>query len=156
MLIHTLLEKCSNYGFEEFKEVKEASENQEWLKNTIKEIFADNLWDDENRKFIEDAIPTWLKISLVENVSFTDLVKSSYKSEFKFLIGAKSVNVSSLNPNVATLDKLITEATLGNEKRPTLKETEFNGFLTGSIDLIFCHAEKYYRSPLIIQNNHFF
>jgi exodeoxyribonuclease V beta subunit len=139
--IHELLEKCGDYGFEK------AHGDQEWREKTIKEILADNLWNDEKRKVIGNVLPTWLEMPLVEeaaNSRFIDLDKSNYKSEFKFLIGAESVNVSSSNTKVATLDKLIAEATLGNETRPALKETELNGFLTGSIDLIFCHNKKYY------------
>ncbi len=137
VLIHTLLEKCGDYGFKK----AHSDQEQEWRKKTIKEIFTGKSWDDEKRKILEDTLPKWLEIPLIENknekVRFIDLEKSNYKSELEFLIGANSVDVE-------TLDKLVAESTLNNKLRPGLKKNEFNGFLKGFIDLIFCHNDKYY------------
>ena len=128
---HQLLEKCGDYGF------AEASKNKDWQKETIKEIFTGNLWNDEERKVLENVLPTWLKMPLIENVSFINLDKSQYKSELEFLIGVNSVNVKDLA-------SLIKAATLNGKDRPSLQATELNGFLKGFIDLIFCHNDKYY------------
>jgi exodeoxyribonuclease V beta subunit len=131
VLIHALLEKCGDYGF------AQANNNSEWQIKTIAEIFSDNLWDDEKRNVIFNALPKWLEMTLISNVKLTNLEKSQYKSELEFLIGAESVNVE-------TLDKLITHETLNNEKRPALEKNHINGFLKGFIDLVFCHEGKYY------------
>jgi exodeoxyribonuclease V beta subunit len=137
VLIHTLLEKCGDYGFKK----AHSDQEQEWRKKTIKEIFTGKSWDDEKRKILEDTLPKWLEIPLIENknekVRFIDLEKSNYKSELEFLIGANSVDVKKL-------DGLVAEATLNNELRPGLKKNEFNGFLKGFVDLIFCYDNKYY------------
>jgi exodeoxyribonuclease V beta subunit len=131
VLIHTLFEKCGDYGF------ASAHKNQDWRTETIKNIFSDNLWNNEKRIVIDNALPTWLEMPLVENARFIDLAKSNYKSELEFLIGADFVDVEKL-------DSLITKATFNNEKRPALEKNQLNGFLKGFIDLVFCHENKYY------------
>jgi exodeoxyribonuclease V beta subunit len=129
--IHSLFEKSGDYGF------KKACDDEKWQEDTIKYLFADNLWDDEKRKVIKNVLPTWLKIPLVENARFIDLQPSHYKSELEFLIGANSVDVE-------TVDSLINKHIFPNQLRPELKNNQVNGFLKGFIDLVFCHENKYY------------
>ena len=129
--IHSLFEKSGDYGF------KKAYENKEWQEETIKYLFADNSWDDEKRKVIKNVLPTWLEMPLVENARFIDLEPSEYKSELEFLIGAKFVNVE-------TVDSLINKHIFPNQSRPVLKNTTVNGFLKGFIDLVFFYENKYY------------
>jgi exodeoxyribonuclease V beta subunit len=131
VLIHSLFEKCGDYGF------AFVHKNQDWRTETIKNIFSDNLWNNEKRIVIDNALPTWLEMPLVENARFIDLAKSSYKNELEFLIGADFVDVE-------TLDSLITQSVFNNEQRPALEKNQLNGFLKGFIDLVFCHENKYY------------
>lgn len=74
--------------------------------------------------------------SLLESeCSFAQL--TTYQVEMEFLFASAAVDV-------AQLDKLVTEHTLGGEKRTPLEEGGFKGLCTGAIDLVFEHAGRYY------------
>ncbi|UXI68667.1 exodeoxyribonuclease V subunit beta [Tahibacter amnicola] len=70
-------------------------------------------------------------------VSLAALPMTHYQAELEFWFEAAQVDV-------ARLDRLVTQATLDAQARPPLEPDRLNGLLKGFIDLVFCHAGRYY------------
>ena len=72
-----------------------------------------------------------------QRVSLAQLAPEACQAEMEFLFAAHSVSVSGL-------DRAVTGAILPGARRPALQEVQVNGMLKGFIDLVFCHASRYY------------
>jgi exodeoxyribonuclease V beta subunit len=71
------------------------------------------------------------------SIALARLTPEVCQAEMEFLFAAHRVSVRGL-------DAAVTGAILPGAPRPALQEARVNGMLKGFVDLVFCHAGRYY------------
>ena len=154
--LHEMLQNCA------FEQILDENYRKnfvlECLNNDYRAITANwKLSDDKGQllKLQQDNLSSWLynivKANLKSAVnsdndfSLSSLNKGQYIPEMEFLIPVDSINtyndLNSICIEYAKLEKVdYQNMVLADEK----KDTRLVGYLTGSIDLVFCHKNRFY------------
>jgi exodeoxyribonuclease V beta subunit len=95
-------------------------------------------WTDTLTDWLQRLLETPLSLPRdLGTLPLSRLDPESCQAEMEFLFAARQVSVK-------TLDAAVTGAILPGAPRPALHEARVNGMLKGFIDLVFCHAGRYY------------
>ena len=141
--LHDILEWAANEGFSDladrrkdmFGKVSDMCRRRNWQE-----------WEDTLTDWLENLLRSPIRLPEdLGNMTLGRLSRNDCLPEMEFLIAGHGVSA-------AYLDAVVNEHVLPKALRPRLQDSTVNGMLTGFIDLIFRHENRYY--VLDYKSNH--